>query len=79
MFDYWEGMYEELNGNPNTSKNLRTCFLKVIRKSNYDVLCVPIIHEIKKLQGGESKVFEHYIEKDKMECTHLKVANFFLN
>ena len=24
MFNYWEEMYKELNGNPNTSKNLRT-------------------------------------------------------
>ena len=77
MFNYWEEMYEELNGNPNTLKNLKTCFLKNIRKSNYDVLCVPIIHEIKKLQGGTSKVFEYYITKDTMECTHLKVANIF--
>ena len=28
MFNYWEEMYEELNGNPNTLKNLKTCFLK---------------------------------------------------
>ena len=59
--------------------NLKTCFLKNIRKSNYDVLCVPIIHEIKKLQGGKSKVFEYYIKKDRMECTHLKVATIFKN
>ena len=24
MFNYWEEMYKELNGNPNTSKYLRT-------------------------------------------------------
>ena len=79
MFNYWEEMYEDLNGNLCTLKNLRTCFLKNIRKSNYDVLCVPIIHAIKKLPRGKEKVFEYFIEYDKMECTHLKVATIFKN
>ena len=79
MLNYWEEMYEELDGNPNTLEHLKTCFEKNVSKSNYDVLCVPIIHAIKKLPRGKEKVFEYFIEYDKMECTHLKVADIFKN
>ena len=78
-FNFWEEMYEELDGNPNTLEHLKTCFEKNVSKSNYDVLCVPIIHAIKKLPRGKEKVFEYYIEYDRMECTHLKVATIFNN
>ena len=32
MFNYWEEMYEDLNGNSNTLKNLRTCFFEEYKK-----------------------------------------------
>ena len=42
-FNFWEEMYTDLDGNPNTLEHLKTCFEKNVSKSNYDVLCVPTV------------------------------------
>ena len=77
QFEYWEEMFIELDGNPDTLKILKRNFEENVNKYHVTKLCVPIVNEIKKLPDGEGNVFEFYIEKDRMECTHEKVADIF--
>ena len=77
QFEYWEEIFIKLDGNPDTLKDLKRNFEENVNKYHVTKLCVPIINEIKKLPNGTGNVFEFYIEKDRMECTHEKVANIF--
>ena len=78
-FEYWEELFIELEGNPDTLQVLKRNFEDTINKHDVTKLCVPIINEIKKLPDGTEQVFEFYIESDRMECTHEKIANIFNN
>ena len=79
QFEYWEELYIELDGKCDTLKDLQCNFKNNIDVHDVTKLCVPIIHEIKKLPEGKTRVFEYYIERDNMKCTHLTVASIFNN
>ena len=72
MLSYYTGMFNELDGNPDTLKELQANFT-----DDKDENCEDIIVAICELEGGKAKYFEWIKRCDEMDCTERHVAGIF--
>ena len=74
MFWHWCEVYLDLNGSHQTLKKLNLEFENTETELKN---CNKILNEIRKLPGGKTNIFEHYMTYDQMKSNHQDIADLF--